>query len=100
MEELSIPELNSEQIEELCSIAEEVARKYVLSQVPSKRIDALDISVEAEGIKPLKLTVNVDIVLAPSMKDFDVRKIVDEAVKAAFTSAEKYLRELTCHSQK
>lgn len=100
MEELGIPELNSEQIEELCSIAEEAARKYVLSQVPPKRIDTLDISVEAEGTKPLKLTVNVDIALAPSMKDSDVQKLVDEAVKEAFTSAEKYLRELTCHSQK
>jgi hypothetical protein len=100
VEELDIPELNSEQIEELCSIAEETARKYVLSHVPLKRIDTLDISAEAEGTKPLKLTVNVDITLVPSMENSDLQKLVDEAVKEAFTSGEKYLRELRCHSQK
>ena len=100
MEELGIPELNSKQIEELCSITEEAARKYVLSQIPPKRIDTLNIDVEAEGTKPLKLTINVDIALAASMKDFNVQKLVDKAVKEAFTTAEKYLRELTCHSQK
>jgi hypothetical protein len=100
VEELGIPELNSEQIEELCSIAEEAVRKYVVSKVPLKRIDTLDISVEAEGTRPLKLTVDVDVTLASSMKDSDAQKLVDEAVKEAFTSAEKYLRELKYHSQK
>ncbi len=97
MKELGIPELNSEKIEELCSIVEETARKYILSKAPSKRIEKLDISVEVEGTKPVTLTVDVDIALSPLMKDFKVQKIVDEAVKEAFTSAEKYLRELTCH---
>lgn len=100
MEELGLPELNSEQIEELCSIAEEAARKYVLSKVPQKRIETLNVSVETEGAKPMALTVEVDIALSPSMKDFDVQKLADEAVKEAFTSAENYLRKLECHSQK
>lgn len=100
MEELGLPELNSEQIEELCSIAEEAARKYVLSKVPQKRIETLNVSVETEGAKPMALTVEVDISLSPSMKDFDVQKLADEAVKEAFTSAENYLRKLECHSQK
>lgn len=100
VEELSTPELTSQQIEELCAIAEEAARKHILSKIPSKRIETLNISVEAEGTKPLTLTVDVDIALSPSMKDFDVQRLVDEAVKEAFKSAEKYLRELKCHSQK
>jgi len=100
VEELGIPELTSEQIEELCAIAEEAAREYLLSKVPSKRIETLNISVEAEGAKPVTLKVDVDIALSPLMKDFDAQKLVDEAVKEAFTSVEKYLRELTCHSQK
>jgi len=29
-----------------------------------------------------------------------VQKLVDKAVKKAFTSAEKYLSKLTCHSKK
>ena len=100
MEELGIPELSSEQIEELCSIAEKTAREYVTSKVSPKRIETLDISVETEGTKPVKLTVDVDVSLSPLMKNFDVQKLVDEAVKEAFTSAENYLRELKCHSKK
>lgn len=98
--ELGIPELNSEQIEELSSIVEKTAREYVLSKVSPKRIETLNISVETEGTKPVTLTVDVDVSLSPLMKDFDVQKLVDEAVREAFTSAENYLRELKCHSKK
>ena len=98
--EIGIPELKSEQVEELCSIVEKTARQYVLSKVSSKRIEALNISVETEGTKPVRLTVDVDVSLSPLMKKFDVQKLVDEAIKEAFTSAENYLRELKCHSKK
>lgn len=100
MEELGLPELNSEQIEELCSIAEEAARKHILSKVSQKKIETLNVSAETEGTKPMTLTVEVDISLSPSMKDFDIEKLANEAVKEAFRSAENYLRKLTCHSQK
>jgi rRNA-processing protein FCF1 len=100
VEELSIPELTSEQIEELCSIAEETARKNVLSKISQKRIETLNISVEAEGTKPVTLAIDMNVVLSPIMKDYDVKKLVDEAVKAAFVVAEKYLRELKWRSQK
>lgn len=99
MEELGIPELNSQQIEELCSIVEETARKYVLSQVSAKRVEELNITVETEGTKPVTLTVDVDIVLSPLMKNFDAQNLADEAVKEAFAAAENYLRELKCHSK-
>jgi len=98
--EIGIPELKSEQIEELCSIVEKTARQYVISKLSPKRIEALNISVETEGTKPVRLTVDVDVSLSPLMKDFNVQKLVDEAIKEAFTSAEKYLRELKCHSKK
>jgi hypothetical protein len=98
--EIGIPELKSEQIEELCSIVEKTARQYVLSKLSPKRIEALNISVETEGTKPVKLTVDVDVSLSPLMKNFNVQKLVDEAIKEAFTSAENYLRELKCHSKK
>ena len=100
MEALGIPELTSEQIEELCLIAEKAAREHVLSKVSSKEIETLDISAEAEGTKPVALKVDVDVTLSPSIKDFDVQKLADEAVKEAFISAEKHLREIACHSQK
>ena len=98
--ELGIPELNTKQIEELCSIVEKSAREYVLSKVSPKRIEMFNVVVEIEGTKPVKLTVDIDTSLSPLMKNFDVQKLVDEAIKEAFTSAENYLRELKCHSKK
>ena len=95
-----MPELTPEQVEELCSIAEEAAREYVLSKVPPKRVETLNISVEIDGEKPLTLTVDVEIVLSPLMQEYDVQRLADEAVKEAFRSAEKYLRELKCRLQK
>ena len=91
---LGIPELTSEQIEELCSIAEETARKNVISKVPQKRIEKLNISTEAEGTKPLTLAIEMDVVLSSMMKGFDAKKLADEAVNSAFAAAEKYLKEL------
>jgi len=95
-----LPELTPEQVEELCSIAEEAAREYVLSKVPPKRVETLNISVEIDGEKPLTLTVDVEIVLSPLMQEYDVQRLADEAVKEAFRSADKYLRELKCRLQK
>ncbi len=100
MEHFSIPELDSQQLEELCSIVEETVREYTLSKVCSKRIKELTITVETEGTKPVTLTVDVDISLSPLMKDFDVKKMVDQAVEEAFTAAERYLRDSKCRSSK
>ena len=100
MEDLGLPELTNEQIEQLCSIAEEAARKHVLSKVPPKKVETLNISAEVEGTKPMQLTVDVDATLSASLKNFDVQKLCDDAVREGFAVAEKYLRELACHSQK
>lgn len=100
MEDMGIPELTTEQVEELCSIAEYAARKYVLSKVPQKKIEKMDIIAEANGTRPVTLTIDVDIALSPSIENLDVQKLVDKAVKEAFASAEKYLRKLKCHSLK
>jgi hypothetical protein len=100
VEELGLPELTSEQIEELCALVEEAVRGYVLSKVSSKRIETLNISVEAEGTKPVTLTVDVDVALSPLMKNFDAQMLVKESMEEAFKSAKKYLRERACHSQK
>ncbi len=100
MKQLGLPELTDQQVEEVSLIAEEAARKYVLSKVPAKKIETLNISSETEGTGPVTLTIDVDIVLSPSMRDFNVKKLADETVDEAFGSAEKYLRELTCHSPK
>lgn len=94
MEEIGIPELTSEQIKELCEVAEEAARKYVLSKVSSGKVSALDITIDTQGTKPLNVNVDVEIALSPVMKNYDVKKLTVEATKKAFASIETYLREL------
>jgi hypothetical protein len=95
VEELSLPELTTEQIEALCLTAENAARKHILAKIPSKMVERLNISVEVDGTKPVNLTVEIDIVLSPQMKNLNLDKLVDEAVKEALKVSEKYLRQLT-----
>jgi DNA-binding protein YbaB len=92
--ELGIPELSTEQIETLCSTAENAARKHVLSKVSSKMVDRLDISVEAEGSKPVKVTVEINLTLTPEAKGVDVQALVKEATNEAHKASERYLRKL------
>jgi hypothetical protein len=91
--ELGIPELTTEQIETLCSTAENAARKYVISKVSSKMVDRLDISVEAAGSKPVDVTVEVDLTLTPLAKDIDAQTLAEEAINEAHKAAENYLRK-------
>lgn len=94
MEELGIPDLTIEQFETLCSTAENAAKKHVLLKVPLKNVEKLNIGVEAEGLKPLNVTVEIDLVLSPKMKGFDPEMLVKEAIKRAFEASEIYLRKL------
>ena len=95
-----IPELTLEQVEDLLERAEKAVREYVLSQVPATRIANLEVVLYAEGIKPLTVTVDVEVVLSPLMKDFDVEALTKEATKRAFICIEENLRELECKSKK
>ena len=92
--ELGIPELTDEQIEEACATAENAARKHILSKVTQKLLEKLDISAEAEGAKPVNLTVEIDLMLSSEAEGVNEKELVDDAVKAAFAAVEKYLRRL------
>jgi post-segregation antitoxin (ccd killing protein) len=94
VEELGIPDLTTEQIETLCATVESTARKYILSKVPFKMVEKLNVSVEADGTKPVNVTVEIDLALSPKMKDFDVDKLVNEAVEEAHKTSENYLRKI------
>ena len=94
MEELEIPELTTEQIENLCSTADNAARKHVLSRISSKIVEKLNVIVEAEGSKPINLTIEVDLALAPHVKDVNVKTLADEAAKTALIAGENYLSSL------
>ena len=91
---LSLPELTSEQIENLCSTVENAAREHIFSKVSSKMVEKLNISVEAEGEKPLDITVAVEAALSPQAKDVALTKLVDDAAKEALKAGEDYLRTL------
>lgn len=95
MVDLGIPELTDEQIEAVSQAAENAARKHVFSKISQKLVERLDISVEAEGAKPVSFTVEVNLVLLPDARGFSEKELVDEAVKAAFEAIETRLRKLT-----
>jgi hypothetical protein len=92
--ELGIPELTTEQIETLSTIAENAARKYVLAKVSSKMINRLDISVEAAGSKPVSVTVEVDVELTAQAETINPETLVKEATNEAHNAIEKYLRKI------
>ena len=94
MGELGVPDLTTEQTEALCSTGEKAARTYILSKVPLKMVDILNISVEAEGTKPVNLTVEIDLSLSPKMMAFDAEALVNEAIRKALEASEIYLRTL------
>jgi len=84
----------------LCGVAEKAARNYVLSKVPLGRISVLNVTVDAEGTKPVTVNVEVEVTLSPLMKDYDVEELADEATEKAFESVEAFLRELACKSSR
>jgi len=100
LEEIGLRELTREQREELCAVAERAARNHVLSKVPSSRVSVLNITVDTEGTKPVTVNVEVEVVLSPLMKDYDVERLAKEATQKAFASVEAFLRELACKSSK
>ena len=100
LEEIGIPKLTPKQLEKLCEIGEKTARQYVLSKVSSSKISALNISIDADGTKPVTVNIDVEVSLSPLMKDCNVEKLAKEATEKAFASIKDYLRELACKSKK
>jgi len=91
--------LTYEQLERLCEIAEEAARKYITSRVPKRRISDISISVDSMDSERLNLSVDVEVRLSPVLRNVDVEELVKGAINAAFKTAEDYLREISCHSK-
>jgi hypothetical protein len=92
--ELGLPELTTEQIESLCQTAENAARKHLETKIGFKQIERLDITVEAEGTKPVDLTVEINLILKESAKGVDADAMVKEAVAQAHVESENFLRTL------
>jgi hypothetical protein len=92
--ELGLPELTTIQIETLCEIAENAAREHIQTKVSSKLIDRLDIVVEAQGTKPIDLSVEINLDLNKDAKNVDATVLVQEAVAQAHLASENFLRAL------
>jgi hypothetical protein len=92
--ELGLPELTTEQIETLCETAENAARKHIQAKISSKSIDHLDITVEAQGTKPIDLNVEINLLLTKDATSVDVTVLVNEAVAQAHLASETFLRKL------
>jgi hypothetical protein len=82
----------TEEIEQICVAAQEAARLHLLCKVSLKRVSDLDVTVEAEGDKPLVLHIDIAVELANG--NDDVEPLVDEATESAFSAAEAKAREL------
>lgn len=81
-----------EEIESICTAAEEAARKLILSKISLKKLEDLDLSIEAIGDKPLSVAVQVAVKTDLDADELDT--IIDKATDAAFDAAEAKVREL------
>jgi hypothetical protein len=81
-----------EEIELICAAAEETARKFILSKISLKKVEDLNLSIEALGDKPLSLTVEVAV--ETDIENPELGTIIDNATDAAFAAAEAKVREL------
>ena len=77
---------SAKEIEELCSTAEEAVEHVLEKQIGLKRIDDLQVTMRAEGTKPLRLTI--DVSLTPSRHLPQLGSVLSEATDAAFSAAE------------
>jgi len=91
----SLPSLSDEELENICNIAEEAARKYIMSKVSKEGITDLTISVDVEK-KPEALNVDIDVEvrLSPLYRNVNVKEIAEESVSAAFKAVEEYLEKI------
>jgi len=91
---IGLPELEDEQIMAVVEAGEKAARDYVLSRLPAKKVYDMGICIQAEGSKPLTITVDVELRIASSAK-VDPDQLAREAAKKAMEAIEAKLRELS-----
>jgi len=84
--------LTDDEIETICTAAEEAARRFILSKLSLKKVEDLSLAVEAVGDKPLSLSV--EIAVETELEDPNLGATIDKATDAAFAAAEAKVREL------
>lgn len=94
LSEQLILSLSYEELEKICDLAEEAARKYVMSRVPKEHVSNLLISVDLNGSEALNIHVDVEVRLSPFYKKANAKEIASGSVKAAFKAIEEYLKKI------
>jgi len=96
LSERPISSLTYEELEKICVLAEEAARRYIFSRVKREYVSDLYVSVDLESLDTLNVNVEVEIELSPLCSKMNVQEIADGSVKAAFEAIEKCLRRIMC----
>jgi len=91
-------DLTQEEIEELCELAENVARKYIFTKVSKSDVTNFITIVNIETKEDQMIVdVQVELDLLPFIK-FNADILANEAADEAIKAIEKRLRELTGES--
>ncbi|MCS7120385.1 MAG: DUF3194 domain-containing protein [Nitrososphaerota archaeon] len=96
MADSNVSELTQEDLEKISEVAEEAARRAILSKIPANNISDLTVSVDIDKVEDLNIEVEVELTLSPLCKGIDVKRLVNESTGAAFAAVEKYLRKMGC----
>jgi hypothetical protein len=95
---LGVRNLTTEQLGDVCEIADRAVRDFVFSKVKPRLVEDLEVAVDAEGSGPVTIVVDVSLSLKPSAGRIDVKRLVDEAGERAVQAVEDKLREISCKS--
>jgi hypothetical protein len=89
----NIANIPSEIIKEACKIGEKEAYKYITSHINPRLINTFSISVVYENNQ---FTIEIYINTVVNM---DLEKLLDEAIDAAFTAIDNFIRgKITCQT--
>jgi len=91
---VEIRKFSAEELEKVCEIAEESARKLLLSEIPSSRIEDIDMTVDVEEADGLRVDVDLQVILKEGVQVPDLESLVKKSVDRAQSSVEQFLRGL------
>jgi hypothetical protein len=78
---------------------EKTARDFINLKIPLNEVQTLNIDVEIDGNIPVTMTVDVELVLSSSTKDYNVEQLVNEATRRALEAADIRFGEIACKSK-
>lgn len=99
MDKRLIPSLTYEELEKICEIAEEAARRYIFSRVKKEYVSDISILVDLESLESLNVNIEVEVRLSPFCRSVNAKEIAEGSVRAAFETIEKFLKDIRMRSE-